>query len=565
MPHCLFASSGLWRARFVGAVLIVVVGSLLLTRGWTETSAQAPADSFSFQRADVRVQGLGPRGIVADDLNGDEIPDLVVANLGTYLQYQSQTLDVLFGKGDGTFALVQSIAAGDGNQPYGIAAADLRNIDRWDIIVPNKDGGTVSVYLQESNGTFAEPKVYAANDAWSVSAGDINGDGYQDLAVANFDSFAITILQGVGDGTFQTAEKIPSPAGMQPRDVEFGDFNKDERLDLVVPSDTLNGRVAVYLNGGSLNRIAFDAPRIITVGQLTGAAAIHDLNHDGNEDIIASSLWSNSIAVLLGNGDGSFAAPRSYGTDDVWPFGLELTDFNGDGHPDAVLAGVKGITCAVLPGDGRGGFGPPFHFQIEGPSRWLAVADFNRDSKTDVVIGNYTFSGNFETDPGRFFNIVSVMTNEMGGRPARPTTFRVHCGGPEMVTPHGLTYTADGNFDGGSVLTSDTPVAETDCPGLFGTARQGTFTYTARVAPGRSYTVKFLLAELSQKFSKKRTITVAINSKPVIKNFKISQRAPMHTALTLYRRNIWPDKDGYLRLEFSGKKGGAICSGIAIY
>lgn len=575
MPRNRSASPRAWRATVwmrlalsltVYIILTVLIsGALLPATAATLHAAQSPVGDFDFARTDIRVQGLGPRGIIADDLNGDEIPDLVVANLGTYQIYQSQTLDVLFGKGDGTFELVQTIPAGDINQPYGIAAADLRNIDRWDIIVPNKDGRTVSVYLQEGDGTFAEPKVYDANDAWAVSAGDINGDGYQDLAVSNFDGFAVTLLLGVGDGTFLQSEKIASVAGMQPRAVEFGDFNKDGRLDMVVPSDTLNGRLAIYFNTGSLNRVAFDTPRIINVGQLTGAAVIHDLNHDGNDDIVATSLYSNHLSVLLGKGDGTFSSPSSYGTGDVWPFGVALTDFNGDGTVDAVLTGVKGPTCSVLPGDGRGGFGSAHHFQVEGPSRWLVAADFDRDGRTDLALGNYTFSGNFETDPGRFFNTVSVMMNRLKFTPAHPTIFRVDCGGSAAATLRGLNYSADGNFDGGSVIVTETPIANTDSQALFQSARQGTFTYTARVAPGRSYTVKLLIAELSQKFAKKRAMNITANGKTLVKGFKITQRAPLNTALTLYRRNIWPDRDGYIRLEFSGKKGGAICSGIAIY
>ncbi len=539
---------------------------LLLLPATFITPIQAQSSSnLNFVRTDLKVQGLGPRGILAKDLNGDEIPDLVVANLGTYLLYQSQTLDVFFGKGDGTFTLAQSLPVGDGNQPYGMASADLRGIERLDVIVPNKDGKTVSIFLAKEDGTFEEPKAIAANDAWAVSAGDINGDGIPDLAVANFDSYAITILIGIGDGNFLPPFVIPATQGMQPRAVEFGDFNNDGRTDLVVPSDTANGRVAIFQNTGTKDSPSFAAPRVINVGQLTGAAVVYDLNNDGKMDIATSSAYSNNIAIVFGNGDGSFASPVSYWTGDIWPFGMTLTDFNGDGNPDLVLAGVKGVTCGVLLGDGRGVFSSPYHFQIQGPSRWNAAADFNLDGKMDIAAGNYTVTGSFESEPSKFFNTVSIMLNRTNFQQQRPAAFRVNCGGSALTTARGVSFSADGNFDGGAVITTDAPIEGAENQQLYQSARQGNFTYTARVAPGRPYTVKLFFAEQSAKVGKKRTFTISLNGKTVIKNFNLLKRTQPNRAYKIVRHNVWADQSGQIRLEFSGKKGGAICSGISIF
>jgi hypothetical protein len=566
MPHKVSPHVCLWRKAFLIATLVVFIASLsVATQIGAPAFAQSSTPALDFARRDLQVEGLGPRGICAEDINGDEIPDLIVANLGTYLLYQSQTLDVYFGKGDGTFTLAQSIPVGDGNQPYGIAAADLRAIDRLDIIVPNKDGNTVSVFLAKADGTFEEPKAFEANDAWSVSAGDLNGDSFLDLAVANFDSKAISILPGIGDGNFLPSFKIPSIAGMQPRAVEFGDFNNDARLDMVVPSDTLSGRVAIYMNTGSKNQIAFDSPRIINVGQLTGFAQVYDFNDDGNQDIATASTYSDNISILLGKGDGNFAAPQQYWTGDIWPFGMVLTDFNGDGKPDIVTTGIKGVRCAVLLGDGRGGFSAPYHFEVEGPSRWAAAADFNTDGKMDVVVGNYTVTGAFESEPRKFFHTVSVMINQANFTPARPANFRVNCGGSSFTNSQGKIFSTDGNFDGGKIITTTEPIARTENQALYQSARQGEFSYTGQVSPGRSYTVKLHFAEISQKFSRKRSLLVSINKKTVLENYNLSKRAGINTAFTIVRHNIWPDSNGQIRVDFTGKKGGAICSAISIF
>jgi hypothetical protein len=183
----------------------------------------------------------------------------------------------------------------------------------------------------------------------------------------------------------------------------------------------------------------------------------------------------------------------------------------------------------------------------------------------DVAIGNYTVTGAFESEPHKFFKTVSVLLNEADFSPARPTSFRVNCGGAALVNKQGITFSADGNFEGGKVMTTEESIAQTDNQLLYQSARQGDFSYTAQVSTGRSYTVKLHFAELSEKFSKKRAVHVAINKKTVLENYNLKKRAGMNTAFTVIRRNIWPDSNGQIRFDFTGKKGGGICSGISIF
>jgi hypothetical protein len=529
------------------------------------TSAVSYDERVSFDRNDVEVRGLGPRGISAEDFNGDEIPDLVVANLGTLAVEGSQTLDVFFGLGDGTFTLAQSIPAGAVDMPYGMATADLRGTGGCDIIVPNKCGGTVSVFLCRPDGKFDGPATFPSNDTWSVSAGDIDGDNVIDLAVANFDTEAITLLLGEGDGTFQPPFTIPAVAGMKPRGVEFGDLNGDGRADMVVPSDTQNGRVAVFINRSAPRRVSFDAPDIIHVGQFTGAAFIHDLNDDGKLDIIASSLSSNHASVLIGKGDGTFAPPAHYATGEIWPFGLALADIDGDGLADLIASGVSGVRNSVLPGDGRGGFGSPHHFEVEAPSRWLTTADFDADGRMDVAVGNYTLNGRFDARADEFFKSVSVMLNRSTPAMTRPTTFRANCGGAAFTSSRGIAYAADSSFEGGRVVTTSANIAGTDDHELYRSAREGNFTYTAQVAPGRAYTVKLHFAEPSQKKRRKRLFDVAINGNARLKSFDIFARAGRRAAAIVELHNVWPDREGQLRISFSSVKRAAICSAVSVF
>lgn len=554
-----------WRRRFALLLLASLSTLSLLVAGDSSTGAAHPFQAgLSLNRYELGLQGMGPRGLAAEDLNGDEIPDLIVANLGHEDVPGSQSLDVFFGRGDGTFSLAQSIPADSDDMPYGMAVADLRGTGACDVIVPNKCSKTVAVFLCRPDGTFDSPKRFAADDTWSVSAADLDGDEKIDLAVANFDTFAITLLAGNGDGTFQDGQKMAATAGMQPRNVRFGDFDRDGRLDLAVPSDTEDGRVAVFINTSAPGRISFAPPRIIRVGAYTGAALVHDLNGDGRLDIAASSLDSNRISVLLGNGDGTFAPPAHYGTGDIWPFEMVLTDLDGDSNADLVITGVKGFTSSVLLGNGQGGFAPPYHFQIEGPSRWLTAADFNRDGSVDVAIGNYTVTGRFDAEPHQFFRTVSMLLNGTLQPPGRATVFRANCGGGAYTDSHAIAFNADSNFEGGKAIATASSINGTGDQKIYQTGREGDFTYTALLRSGRGYTVKLHFAEIGKK-AKKRIFSVRANGQPVLTRFNLDSRVPRLTATTVVLRDVWPDREGRIRLEFSGVKRGAICSGISIF
>src|SRR5437773_8160368 len=90
--------------------------------------------------------------------------------------------------------------------PQSIAVADLNGDGKLDLAVANEgyDSSTVSVLLGNGDGTFSTPRDFAAgNSPGSVVAGGFNGDDKLDLAVANLASGAFSVLPGNGDGTFQ--------------------------------------------------------------------------------------------------------------------------------------------------------------------------------------------------------------------------------------------------------------------------------------------------------------------------------------------------------------------------
>jgi hypothetical protein len=153
--------------------------------------------------------------IAVADVNGDGHLDLVVA------YWYEGSVGVLLGKGDGTFQPVVKYNSG-GTGASSVAVADLNGDGKPDIVVLNawQQEGTVGVLLGKGDGTFHSPVTYDTGQysiPESLAVGDLNGDGYPDIAVANFghsdcdcNDGRVGVLWGNGNGTFQPTVFYPS-------------------------------------------------------------------------------------------------------------------------------------------------------------------------------------------------------------------------------------------------------------------------------------------------------------------------------------------------------------------
>jgi len=149
----------------------------------------------------------------------------------------------------------------------------------------------------------------------------------------------------------------------------------------------------------------FLAPTTISTGATPTAVVTDDFNQDGNEDI-AVAQSNNTIAILLGNGDGTFSAPTQFATG-ADPTSIAVGDFNNDGADDLVTADAGSGDVSILlqntdsDGNALGTFSGPHDIHIEPPgggSMSVAVGDFNNDGNLDIAVagknGLYVLSGN---------------------------------------------------------------------------------------------------------------------------------------------------------------------------
>ena len=348
-------------------------GSPVSTPQSDEMFSQPPVvGPVNFRKAvPHKTSGYNPYSVAIADVNGDGKPDLIIANEEQSKTDPEGSISVMFGRGDGTFHAAVNYSSG-GESAYSVAVADVNGDGKLDLVVANGcfgsdcSAGSVGVLLGKGDGTFKKAVIYRSGAASvfgsHVAVGDLNGDGKLDLAVANTGSGCgsgcpeglIGILLGNGDGTFRKAKTYRTGGFDGIGWVEIADVNGDKKPDLVVA------------------------------------------NYCATE--CSYPPVEGSVGVLMGNGDGTFKAVKTYPSGGDGTASVAVADLNNDGKPDLLVAncgpeacgpGSPGGNVGVLIGNGNGTFKRVVNYQAANSPFNVVAADVNGDGKLDIVVSNW--------------------------------------------------------------------------------------------------------------------------------------------------------------------------------
>jgi hypothetical protein len=384
----------------------------------------------------IDLGSLNPSTMVTGDFNGDGWADLAVVGFDRSSGHSDG--EVLLGRGDGTFQAMVADTLSDLDQ-FTVVAGDFNGDGSTDLA--SADPGGLLVEINQGNGRFGAPGAVGGTNRNTPIVAD-PGDGTDDVFIVNQDG---NILWRKGDPAAPGSYSPPITInpGFPSRDLTFVATRQGPVLASV---DLGDDAVSLYADrNGQFVRIGS-----LATGTLPTQIASADLNGDGIGDLVVYDAGDGAAAVYLGNGIGGFArqadVPLGLGVSNI-----ALADVDGTGHPDLVVTNQVSDLVTVVPGNGGGTFGTPSSYPAgRGPYALNASTNgttsvTSNEDTAGVAIGTFTRNevpSLATIDPGT--DSFAVLTGLSGGTFANPVQYLTST--PGTVVRSG-DFTGDGLDD----------------------------------------------------------------------------------------------------------------------
>jgi hypothetical protein len=342
--------------------------------------------TFSIQMTYSTGDQSNPYAVAVGDFNNDSLHDIAVAN------YIANTIGVLFGYGNATFSSQIIYSTGSGSGPRGVIVGDFNNDNQLDIAVINFNNYKLSILLGCTNGTFFGQLTYSTG-AFTLPQGfamnDFNQDGRLDIIITKYGTNDVGLFLGYASESFLSAPTYSTGFSSRPVCIAVGDFNKDSRQDIVVASNDTDSIIVLF--GSGYGTFVGESTYSTGNGSHPRWVAVGDFNKDTWLDVVVANTDNNNVGVFLGNGSGTFSGQTTYFTElHSQPYSVAVTNFDKDNRLDIVVANYGSDSVGVLLGYGNGSFASQLIFNAGFSSHPFAIVadDLNNDNLMDVVVTN---------------------------------------------------------------------------------------------------------------------------------------------------------------------------------